>query len=82
MPWPPVHEQSCCPCTAAADESFPNRPFGAHPEDKFRLCGDFCGAGHRRVDKMNLPAAASAAIFFENDGLTELQSTQSAFGRR
>ena len=54
----------------------------ADPKSSFASRGYRSGARDRRVYKMNLRRAAAAAIFLENDGLTELQSTQSAFGLR
>jgi len=56
--------------------------FSADPENEFRIRSRGRGTSHRRIDKTSLPRRGAAAIFFENDGLTELQSTQSALGLR
>src|SRR6266446_1777954 len=62
--------------------SFQISAVGPNPENKFCVpatgAEPVTGASTKRTSRR----AASAAIFLENDGLTELQSTQSAFGLR
>ena len=58
------------------------RCIAADEADQLTSGRRFPGAGHGRIQETQYLACASDAIFRENEGLTVLQSTQSASGRR